>query len=731
VEAGRTSSRLRVVLCSIPDNMAKVLLDGKSVLGTSPARWVLREGTVPVIEDFDLLPEDAAAIIAKGGPLTLDIEGIRFANLWCLGEAPSDSPYWRRVKISDRRWFWPYTWVIRRYNMRKRTGVYRSIAIDVPELAPALDTIQFHEWSLYNPTPGQGGTGNRWTAENAIKDVLQVAVANSKGGVPAISIQLSGAKQVPLENVEIDDAGDSAVDRILKYLPEARVWLNAEGNVIVDKRTDGTEAGMVSILGPEIQQKGHVVKLSNALLRPSKINVFYSREVELRFDFAEPNDAAGTTAMGPTTRAAENVLPSPDYQLQVGGSNICEGTWITLPEAMNAWGKLSPTFGQLNYDILCKAFVPWMDLWSALQHLGSLMDRQNWGPRIAAIQANWRQTFRINPRWTARVMEWRAYRVATIDNTLGSRAPAVAYQDYTAIGTQRLWLNNIRADEDAQYARIYTCYPATSPYNLDSTSRPSPAEVSIVDSDQGIIRADLQVDTIRLTDMVIPGKMVAATIPTAKIDMAGRDFRPVTFDSVIRGTQADNIPRMERKHRIAFILTAIPGAPNNLSQLQKVEIKPGDVGVDGACNGPEWNVRVGANIETARYKWTDSQADVIEKAFGVNNEQPTVQYDALSALEASCVNLKGGAEGAASLQSIAKSVAARIYAQFADHFVGHASGIINGALHPAGWLAEVVHEVATSGETVSSLHMPERLPALSLFSYLDQNSRAAVMHLVK
>jgi hypothetical protein len=235
--------------------------------------------------------------------------------------------------------------------------------------------------------------------------------------------------------------------------------------------------------------------------------------------------------------------------------------------------------------------------------------------------------------------------------------------------------------------------------------------------------------------MLLPGKLVAATVPTAKIDMAGREFRPVTFDSVIRTTTADRIPRLERQHRIAFILTAIPGAPNNLSQLQRVTVTPSDVsgmiGNVGACNGPEWNVRVGSNIETARYKWTDSQSENIEKAFGVNNEQPGVQYDALSALESSCVNLSGGAEGAASLQAIAKAVAARIYAQFADHFVGSASGIINGALHPAGWLAEVVHEVATSGETTSRIQMPERLPGLSLFSYLDQNSRAAIMHLVK
>jgi hypothetical protein len=185
--------------------------------------------------------------LPRAAPLTLEMEGIKFAQLWCIGEAPSDSPYWRTVKIADRRWFWPYAWVLRRYNMRKRTGVRRANAIDVPELDPVLDTIQFHEWSLYNPTPGQGGTANRWKAVEAIKDTLKSAVAQDKAGTPSIVIKVgNGMRRIPMENVELDDPGDAAIERILRYLPEARVWVDEGGAVIVDKRTDGTEGGMVN-----------------------------------------------------------------------------------------------------------------------------------------------------------------------------------------------------------------------------------------------------------------------------------------------------------------------------------------------------------------------------------------------------------------------------------------------------------------------------------------------------
>jgi hypothetical protein len=411
-----------------------------------------------------------------------------------------------------------------------------------------------------------------------------------------------------------------------------------------------------------------------------------------------------------------------------------EGTWITFPEAMNAWGNLTAGFGQLNYDILCKAFVPFMDLWSALQVLGSQNDVADWGPRIAAVQKHWRQTFRINQRWNDRILSLRPYRVGTIDTTTGSRSPAVAYCNYASLGTQRLWLNNIRNGTDAQYARNYVCYADGD--TLGSSNTPSPAVVSVVDEDQGIIRADFQVDVIRLTDMVLPGNIEDATIPTAQIDRAGRDFRPLTFDSVIRGTQADNIPRLKREHAIAFILTAVPGAPNNNTQLHRVPVTPGDVadivGTVGPCNGPEWNIRIGANIETARIKWQDSQSTVIERAFGIGTDVPAAQAaDDSAILDTLCVNLTESGDNGASLKAIAKAAAARIYSRLADHYVGHASGIINGLLKPAGWIAEIVHEIATTGEPTTRLSLPEALPQLSLFGYMDANTRAIVNREVK
>jgi hypothetical protein len=493
-----------------------------------------------------------------------------------------------------------------------------------------------------------------------------------------------------------------------------------------------TGIGQMDKLLPELVGFGHIVTLNNALMRPARINVYFTREIEVRFDFAEPSTyVGGTQVLNAESRVCDNVLPVPDYQLPETNPTWCEGTWITMNQAFEAWGTLGEDVGYLNYDLLCKAFVPFMDIMSILQAVGSNDVRVDWGARLAAVQQHWRQTFRINPRWKSRIKALRPYRVATLDTTTGKRSPAVAYCDYMTLGTQRLWMKNFRDATDHEFARNYVGYPAAGT-KLDSTFKPAPGIVSIVDEDQGIIRLDFIMDPIRLTDCVVPGNMVENSRPSARIDQVNNTYRPITFDSVIMGTQADSIPRLKPSHKIAFVMTAIPGAPNNNTQLQKVTVFPGDVRAKGDCRGPVWNVFVGSNIETARIKWSDDDSAAIERAFGIGNDVPASANDgAMTALDGLCVNLFGPSEGAASLRGIALAVAARIYGRLADHLVGSAAGAMNPALRPMGWISEIVHEIGTNGAPVSKMHMPDTIPALSLHSYLDPDTRATVMRLVK
>jgi hypothetical protein len=713
--------------------MPTATLGGFTILGSSPATWALREGTSPNIETFDVIPEDAGKLLAGGGPYALVLENVTVKNLWVIGEAPSESPYFRRVKVADRRWFWPYALVVRNYNIRQRTGYWRSPSVDGQlMLSEVMDKFQFAPWSLRNlPAGGDPSTALRWKAEEVIRDVFDEVFKSDLGMSPQLNLT-DIRNDIPIEDLEIKDAGDVAIDRVLQYVPQMRVWIDYDGTVTVSNRTTGGEQIQKDKLLPELMGFGHIVTLNQSLLRPARINVYFTREIEVRFDFAEPSTYSGNTqVLNVESRVCDNVLPVPDFILPDPNPTWCEGTWITFNQAFDAWGKIADDVGYLDYDMLCKAFVPFMDIMSILQAVGANNTRVNWGARLAAVQQHWRQTFRINPRWKSRIKALRPYRVATLDTTTGKRSPAVAYCDYMTLGTQRLWMKNFRDATDQEFARNYVGYPSTGTV-LDNTFKPAPGIVSIVDEDQGIIRLDFIMDPIRLTDCVIPGNMVESSRPSSRIDQVNNTYRPITFDSVIRGTQADNIPRLKPAHKIAFVMTAIPGAPNNNTQLHKVTIFPYDVGVKGTCQGPVWNVFVGANIETARIKWSDADAAVIEKAFGIGNDVPASANDeALYALDGLCVNLLGPSEGAASLRGIALAVAARIYGRLADHLVGSAAGIMNPALRPMGWISEIVHEIGTNGAPVTKMHMPDTIPALSLFSYLDPDTRATVMRLVK
>ena len=713
-------------------------LGGATLLGSSPVTWSLREGTQPVVQTFDLIPADAARLVTQGGPVTLTIKPdvgspLVVKNLWVLSEAAGENEHVARVAVADRRWFWPYAWVYRRYNMRRRTGVKRvAVHANVPEIANISDTICFHPWSLREGQPGQA---NRWEALDALKDVMTDILAADTAQMPVPVYGLpANLRSLPLEDVVIDDAGDAALSRMLAYMPEARVWIDYSGAVRFDSRTSGAEVGMAAALGPEAVGGGHITMAHYSRQRPKKINVLFTREMELRFDFNEPATAVGSAPVTTEVREVENVLPVPDYSLTISNVTYPEGSWVTFPQAMNAWGNLTEAFGQLDYDVLCQAFVPGMDLWGVLQYLSALATDADWGHRIAACQQHFRQTFRINQRWLSRIAQLKAYRVATLDPTNGVRSPAVAYSDYCVIGTQRLWLRNAQTGAAYEYARNYTGYPADGV--IGSDTRPAPARVSIVDDDQGIIRVDYLMDDLRLSDIVLPSKIVEASRPTARIDRAGRDYSPLTFDSVIEGTESERLPRLTSSHKIAFILTAVPGAPNNNTSLQKVEIRPSDlvdiIGDVGPCTGPEWTIRVGAGIETARFHWIDGYSAAIERAFGFNNDRAAAQAaDDSKTLEALCVNLEADAEGAASCRAIARAVAARVYASLKDHAIGQATGHLAPHVELAGWLTDIAHEVGQDGATMTRITMPEKLQKFNLLAYLDANTRKIVLREVR
>jgi hypothetical protein len=704
--------------------MPKATLGGLTLIASRPVTWTVSSGVFPNSEIFDVMPGDADKLLGKVSPVKLEIEGgISVSNLWVIGEAPSSSSNVRCLIVADRRWMWPYAHVYRRFNMRKRVGVKRLIIPGTPlQIQEIGDDIKFHAWSLNN--------GTKWNAKDAIKSVFDEVLNFDLGGSTGVQNNTDFLNSLPIENVIIDDNGDAAIERILGYCPGLKVWVNINGNIVVDSENNLSGVmGQAAAINPEIVGGGHIVVTNNAMRRPRKISVLFSREHELRFDFHELQSSQMTTALAADAREATNVLPSPDYKITINGNDLCQGTWIDIPSAFNAWGAPTPEMGNLDYDWVMKALIPFNGMFAVVQGWAELNTKVDWTARLAALSQHFRRTYRISPRWMSKISTIKADRISTLDPTSGIRSPAIAFCDYVSFYTQRLWADNKRGDnpKNLEYARNYTGYPTNTV--IDDTCQPAPAEVSVIDPDLGIINANFICDPLRLSDLILPGNMLATSIPSAQLDRNNGKYVPITLDSVIDGCDKIQKPSLKTTFDIAFILTATPSAPNDTSQLYNIDVMPGEISKEvpnlGACLGPPMQIRISPVVETARFAWSDVPADVtaIEQSFGIGTDKPSM--DGIRAL---CINSSSDKNNAASLESIARAAAAQVYATLIDHPVGTATGIMNGAMVPIGWIKAVIHELTMTGEMVTHLAIPDKIPEMSIYRYMDAGTRALIMH---
>jgi hypothetical protein len=674
-------------------------------------------------------------------------------NLWLLNLYPGENPFIMRVVLADVRWFWSYAHILKRYNMHRHANVRRPLAPDTPaQLIPTVPKVQYWAWSVK-------ASGQKYTPREVIESII--GQANYKA-FPGYKPQIifdesigSMVQNIPVENFVVDDPGDQAVARVMAYMPEGKVYVDTDGNVVVDSKSTGAEGDVISSIFPEQVNKGHVEYIDNRLMRPSKIEVYFTREVELRFDFQETtlaNLPAGSTVTATDQnplgdfRRMENVLPLPDYSWPMGQGLVCQGTYVTFDDAFQSWGRLPNPYGgvsrNLDHDLVQKAFIPYNDLWACLGLVGQTDPNADWASRIAATQGHYRRTFRINSAWMDRILSIRPYRVNTIDRISGQRAPAVAYADYTLLNTTRSLWKDFSAGQDLKYFIGMYCYPPNG--NIGPTTRPAPAKVSIPEPDQGIIHIDYMVDLWRVYEMVLP------SIVQEYVGGNCRKYQgTIAFDAVVDPTAP--LPRLSPDFKCAIIVTVIPASPNHLDQLQMVEVKPEDlkgmVPNDKALEnavGPVMQIRIGAGVETARIPWFDAYADDIERVFGVNHgvaQQVQVDEGGVAIEEATdynerlkdiCLNLGDPHDTiAASLTNIAKAAAARVYASLIDRYQGSRTGDLTPGANPKGWSDSITHEVSTLGVCTTQISLPDKIEQFPLMSFLDSSSRNVLLKLVQ
>lgn len=713
-----------------------VTIDG--VVVYAETGWDETSGVKPHVATFDVLGRDVGKL-TQGPPreVTLHLgEAGDFQNLYVTSEAAPDIPAASRVVLEDCRTWWDHAWVRRSYNVRRRYGVQR-LSDPTNVVAVPIDPILAY-------TPCSLDDGVPWTAKRVLQDVCGIVFDFMQANGlrrPELAIDtdlLEGLQQTVIDNLEVDAAGDEAIGTVLRFLPGADIFVAASGDVVAYSTSRGGEARQLAAAGPELVGKGHIERISLARKRPAYIDVLFSREIEVRWDYHE-YQAGQTISVGVDSRTLTNVLQNNDFNLALGSRTVCEGTWVPVLEALPAWGLAPGIDTVLTTRDVQMCMVPYMGLMTALGQTGSRISLLNWPGRIGSLEDAYRQVFQIPRRWMDKISALMASRVGTIDTQTGLRAPAAVYSDYAYLPSARALYQQMDGDHDGAYCVNVARYP-TSGILTPNTSRAS-ARVTIIDEDQGVFRLDYLVDRNKLMEGVFPSQIELDgdnTQPgTTARKSPGGDFldigRPFFYDMIAEGMSA---PKLTSEWACAVILTAVPaiaqsGKHKVSTHFHVVRVKPAECGGfkgQDECYGPGMQIRVGPGIETARVCWKDDRAEDIEKAFGLLDGDP--QLDDLT-----MNNFTGGAggvqqPGGASLQTISHAVATRVYFAMADRFHGSATSPMTDQVEPEGWLRTVQHRVTAEGEQLTILQLPESVPRIDLMHFLDSTTQRIIMHAV-
>lgn len=700
--------------------MSKATLGGLPLLASSNVGWTFREGVAPSTGTFDMRPKYATALLAQAGKpidLTYVVNGLTVTvkDLYVIHAAPQDQPQIAKVTVADRRWLWPHKRILRRYNMRRNIGVQRNQSIgNVGGLAPVDSTVWYWPWSV------KSDPGIPWKAKEVLADVMaKVGLPELQwSGVtmPWIDSTPSTLNTIPFENFELlGESCNNALARVLAYLPGVGVKVREDGTVEIYDKTEGGEADVVKSLGPEVDGGGHVTLIDNRVIRPRSIIVTFQREIELRLDYTETSTTGTFAQPALEARYLDNVGIVTDGSLVVSGTQYATGTYLTFDQFFGAWA-IQNGF-TVNHSLVQKGMCPWFDLFADLADAGDFDPSADWVGRIGMILRCYRQMFRISARWMSRILSFRANRLFTVNQATGGRSPALVMADHAYIPSKR----NRLSQPDSQYVAVNVdAYQQTlTPGSFDTV--PS-ADMEIVDADQGIFAIRYSTDPIRMSSMILPSKITNPPNMDIRYPLRGN----ITMDSFVKGGAA---AQLSPDYKMSVIFTAVPASPNTEQQLHRIVVTPAQaqIGIGrqiGSCDGPDMEIFIGPQTCTAKIQWLDGRSGDIELCFGIGVGEPNLQGLVLNETVSNATN-------GAALNNCALAAAVQIYATMLDRPQGTQAGHITPGIPIKGYIEEVRHDLNSKGVALTHVSIPGQIQPLSLKSYLDGSSLAAISHLVQ
>ncbi len=693
--------------------------------------WSLTNGVAPHVAAFHVDKDVGTKIIqlAKSTPLeqhnfTLTLGGKKTVNvngLLILSMAPGDSPHTVRILVADRRYLLQRSVSHRAYNIRMRSAnTKRLSAEDVPI---QIADIEFDiTYALASLKPD----GQPWTPGEILASVLEELAKGPPGTTQRLfnfRVPKAFRNEQTVQDLELDDNGTTAIARVLQLIPVADCYCDYDGTIVFYDRFSGHEAQVLDAAKGEIIGGGHVQFINNSITRPREVHVLFTREHEVRFDFIDTVDPSQITQLK-EGRFLENVLPIPDPGLFVGEDPVeyVQGTFITVEQALTAWNSDDNDPGPISIEYNKRVIREnwgldirqnlWGNIFDKIENTDPL--KLGWLARHEAIKAHFRQTFRVNHQWVNKVRRFIMERSSILNTETGSRAPAAVYVGY-ALGI------TTKGNHQKDLASLIANIPSFANSSMVlKHSRPSAVTLVPLILEQGIFRFNFWTDPYGIYQHIYPSLTEGSLVCNPKYQ---RDFdsdgNPLLFtrDQI----KKSNTFKLAEEHRASIVVSCVPWAPNSTRALHRVIVKAEEVGFKNS-NGPIWEIRVPAGMETARFRWSDEYNTLIELAFGVGYELLTQsQVDVLRD-----ILLVNGEV----VNNLAKAFAQAVYTTMADRAVGSRTIDLTPDVPIGGHISKITHLVDQKGGGYTRVEVAPEVRPVDFMAFVPHAVRRVIMQLV-
>lgn len=687
--------------------MAVVKIDGTTIGAFASFQWALTAGVRPYMTEIETEVGAAKRIFAGSGgrPVNVQVGPRIFEQVYVTALMHGNEPGTRRIQLRDRRWLWERSEIVRRYNIRTLSGETRLIGEGRIENRKIDPDVRYQEWSLNNGRP--------WTFLDAMREVFR-----NELGINLNTSGLTNDRAIDFEDFSEKGTAADIIERLLSFARGYNLRLDDRGQVFLYDEHDGSEEAELLKERKVIRGSGWRTITDKRYLRPSRIRVLFTREIEVRFDY-EPGVFSAERGREP--RRMLNVIPVPVRELTLAqtsalpGAKVFQNTLITLRDYF-ATAELTTNLsenapGVLTDDRMAefwnKGETPGSHLRQLYTMFGGEVDQQ-WLIYINAAMSHWRRTFLVIKAWRDRIRSFKAERVAinSFENASGSRSRSPVYCDFTLYPNYFLASKVTRGNASPFYQIVTRGYDD----RLDNAQQAPAPEISLRPGVPGLLRIFLSADPMINARYVIPG------VPIGMLRIFDGNGGFFTGNLLVFEQQP-----LEPDWNLATIITCIQGAPNNNGQLHEVVVDPSQaesaLGYElGESRGPEMTIIVDETpTTTARFFWNDDFASQIEEAFYTGGVSPP---DSVF-------------ENKADVDALALGVAARVYEFFSDRVQGQFSTDLASPGEITGAIAAHSFQVSPDGVGRKTVSIPPLTTQTNPLQYVEASVRRKLQRLVE